>query len=137
MNRDEDDQSRTDYQRLDDVFDILEDYDIAFLFDRAGSTGVRSDDLAEYKAEAARCGLPDRWVGAHVGDRDSGGAFWDSGDVLRYADRRPVREVLFSFNHEQPDLAKTLLQHLTGQGLDASWDGDPGHCVELRLGGAR
>lgn len=125
--------SRTDRDRLEQV---LADAGVAFVFDLRGSTGVHADRCDDYMSAAVRAGT-DRWVGAHVGSVEDGGAYWDHSGVLRFLFCNPVVEVLWSFNHRQPDLAKLLVEQLTGQGFDASWDGDIGHCVELRLGGAR
>lgn len=126
----------SDYERLGRAFAALHEQGVATFLGLHGSTGVIEDSVNDYKRAAAKMGATD-WVGAHVGAWDHNGAHWDHADVLRYRhDNSPVGSVWFSFNHHRPELASILVDALTTEGLDASYEGGYA-AVELRLGGAR
>ncbi len=115
---------------------LTANHGLAFTLSLWGAHIVGEDNLADYTNHAKACGT-DRWVGAHAGSREGGGAYWDDHGVLRYRhDDSPVGELWFSFNHEHPDLAGLLLRSFNGHGLMASWPGGY-HCVVVELDGAR
>ncbi len=137
----------TDQQRFDAVFQGLVTAGVAYWFDLRGSTGVREDRYNDYIRVAELNGT-DLWVGEHVGHVDNGGARWGDDGVLYIAIRphslpwedvtwAPSRELWWSFNHEHPALAELLVHLFRGQGIDASWSGDPWDCVIVNLDGPR
>lgn len=127
----------TDRERMEAVFEALAREGVAYWFDLRGTTGVISDRYDDYVNNAARCGT-DRWVGDHVGDRDRGGAYWDTDGVLRTRPNGAAwKQLWWSFNHEQPDLADLLVRLFREQGFDADWSGDPYTCVTVQLDGPR
>ncbi|GIM88829.1 hypothetical protein [Paractinoplanes toevensis] len=126
-----------DRERLNLATDYLRDRGVAVVVGLHGSTGVGEDDLNAYKRAAATAGT-DRWVGTHVGAVEHHGADWDQSGVLRYRhDNSPVREIWWSFNHRQPDLADLLVAALQAAGLNAEGPNDDHTAVLLRLDGAR
>ncbi len=130
----------TDQQRFDAVFTGLVGAGVAYWFDLRGATGVREDRYNDYVRVAELNGT-DLWVGEHVGNVDTGGAYWGDDGVL-YGGRRPstehpVRELWWSFNHEHPELAVLLVRLFHEQGIDAWWSGDVGDSVIVNLEGAR
>lgn len=126
----------TDRQRFDAVFQALASAGVAYWFDLRGATGVREDRYNDYERSAERCGT-DLWVGEHVGNTDTGGAYWGDDGVL-YGGRRPskdhpVRELWWSFNHEHADLAELLVRLFREQGIDVWWSGEVWDCVIVNL----
>lgn len=130
----------TDQRRFDAVFASLTTAGVAYWFDLRGSTGVREDRYNDYARVAERCGT-DLWVGEHVGNVDTGGAYWGDDGVLygghAPSKEHPVRELWFSFNHERPELAELLVHLFREQGIDAWWSGESYDCVIVNLDGAR
>jgi hypothetical protein len=123
----------TDRQRLQNVFDQLTANGVAYWFDLRGSQGSFSERWEDYNNNTIRCGT-DRWVGDHVGNRDTGGAYWDDEGVLRTRPNGAVwNRLMWSFNHEHPDLAVLLVRLFTEQGFDVDWNGDPFTCVIVTL----
>lgn len=130
----------TDRRRFDAVFTGLVAAGVAYWFDLRGSTGVREDRYNDYVRVAELNGT-NLWVGEHVGNADTGGAYWGDDGVL-YGGRRPsreypYRELWFSFNHEHPELAELLVRLFREQGIDAWWSGEPYDAVIVNLEGAR
>ena len=127
----------TDQQRFEAVFADLAAAGVAFWFDLRGSTGVREDRYDDYVRIAELAGT-DLWVGEHVGNRDTGGAYWGDDGVL-YGGARPnrdypVRQLWWSFNHEHPALAGLLVHLFQAHGIDAWWSGVTYDSVSVRLG---
>jgi len=125
----------TDQQRFQAVFDQLTAGSIAYVFDLRGATGVREDRYNDYVEAAEKAGT-DRWVGEHVGNIDTGGAYWGNDGILYGGVRpngEPYRQLWFSFNHEHPELAETLVRLFNEQGIDAWWSGEPYDCVIVNL----
>jgi hypothetical protein len=132
--------STTDRQRFDAVFAGLMAAGVAYCFDLRGATGVREDRYNDYIRVAELNGT-ELWVGEHVGDVDTGGAYWGADGVL-YGGRapsreHPVRELWWSFNREHPELAELLVTLFREQGVDAWWSGEPHDCVIVNLDVAR
>ncbi len=126
----------SDQQRLTNVLDGLARNGVAYWFDLRGSEGSISGRYEDYITAAQHAGT-DRWVGDHIGDRDNGGAYWDDQGVLRTRPNGVAwAQLLWSFNHEHPDLADLLVRLHREQGFDADWSGDPFDCVSVPLGGA-
>jgi hypothetical protein len=122
------------------VFAGLLSAGVAFVFDLRGATGVREDRLNDYQQAARRCGTT-RWVGEHVGNVDTGGAYWGANGAL-YGGRspstlHPVRELWWSFNHEHPEVAELLVNLFREQGIDASWSGETFDSVIVNLAAPR
>ncbi len=127
----------TDEQRIKAVLEALAREGVAVWLDLRGSGGSISGRYDDYIAAAEQAGT-DRWVGEHVGDRDRGGAYWDTRGSLRTRPNGAVwRSLYWSFNHEHPDLAELLVRLFRAQGFDADWSGDPFDCVIVPLVGER
>jgi len=127
----------TDRQRLTAVLEALALEGVAVWFDLRGNTGVREDRYNDYIRAAEMAGT-DRWVGDHVGHVDCGGAYWGDDGMLRtHPNGAPWSRLLWSFNHEYPELADLLVRLHREQGFDADWSGDPYECVSVPLGGGQ
>ncbi|GAA0529120.1 hypothetical protein GCM10010172_07190 [Paractinoplanes ferrugineus] len=127
----------TDQQRITAVLEALAREGVSVWFDLRGSTGVIEDRYTDY-VQAAELAGTDRWVGEHVGNRDRGGAYWDEDGVLRTRPNGVAwARLLWSFNHEIPDLADLLVRLHCEQGFDADWSGDPFDCVSVPLDAGR
>ncbi len=123
----------TDREAFEAVFANLTANGIAWVLNLRGSTGVR--DWDHRKVKAAINGA-NRWVSAHVGSDDLGGAHWDRNGKLRengYCGTDPVDEIFFSFNHEHPDLADRLVALFRAVGIKADWSGSIYDCVVVSL----
>ncbi|GAA0494466.1 hypothetical protein Ade02nite_20230 [Paractinoplanes deccanensis] len=126
----------SDRERLRNAFAALNAHGIAVSFNLAGTTGVRDDNMTDYRQAAADAGT-DRWVGAHVGAHAHGGAFFDAfGQLRHHYHQKPVDVLYWSFPHQQPDIAVTAVKLFRDQGLTADWSGEISDCVVVRLDGA-
>lgn len=124
----------SDYERLTAALGKLRAQGIATALTLHGSTGVREDNLEDYRRAAAKMGTADG-VGTHVGAYEHGGAYWDDREVLRYRhDNSPVATLYFSFNHRRPELADLLTEALGAEGLTVQPRFHQDECVVVWVG---
>lgn len=118
---------------LRNVRDKVDADGITLVLNLFGTHGYTERDLVHYAAQARHRGV-DRWVGAHAGSYERGGAYWTDGGVLmlRGLGRSPVPELAFRFSCV--DAAGALLDACRQELLEVAWDGNPDGAVLVRLG---
>jgi hypothetical protein len=120
----------TQRQRLERAFETLKKQNITPILKLKGSTGVIEWDLQDYTFASLAAGTPDSWVGAHAGDEQTGGTFWDDRGRLRHRhDDKPVQQLWFSFPLNRPEIAALLAAALEDWAFYTTWtdpDGNPG-----------
>ena len=106
----------TTRERFEKALAALAAHRIVYAFDQRGYPYSTSERYEVYAAVAENAGT-DRWVGAHVGLEEDGGAAWDSAGTLRLPNGNALTKVEWSYNWDIDELPVILEQVFAAEGF--------------------